>query len=283
MADADLTLKDIQKENRRLSLKVFLHSILAAVLCFFVYMSVTALAVGIFTKDIGYRYWEKQEDGSLVIVEEHWYADEEPEESSAPPVVAGPGGAGAQKTEPSGSTTTTTGSTIPTNWTREVVRSELSAGAEVALNLVCSLFMLLILGAFAYADLWGRGDRDKNLVQFGHMQKDIWRGLKVGCVAAIPAGAMLLLVLITKLGGFFENSIVFYRLMNIPFISVFNALIPNIGSVAAVPWWMFPLFLVMWAYVPLVCQLGYFLGYKQISLSEKLIYVNPNKKKKRRL
>ena len=35
-------------------------------------------------------------------------------------------------------------------------------------------------------------------------------------------------------------------------------------------------------FVPLLAHVGYWLGYKEISLVERFIYVNPNKKKRRR-
>lgn len=90
MPNNNLTKADIQKENFKMALGVFLRTILSAVLCFFVYMSLSVLFNGFFTHDIGYQIYETTSDGSVALIEEHYYADDSSAPSSTPQA-AGPG------------------------------------------------------------------------------------------------------------------------------------------------------------------------------------------------
>ena len=84
MPNNNLTKADIQKENFKMALGVFLRTILSAVLCFFVYMSLSVLFNGFFTHDIGYQIYETTSDGSVALIEEHYYADDSSAPSSTP-------------------------------------------------------------------------------------------------------------------------------------------------------------------------------------------------------
>jgi hypothetical protein len=156
-------------------------------------------------------------------------------------------------------------------------------GAEIALNVLSSIMMLLLLASFPYSIVWSKGDRDKNSVNFGHMQEDKLRGLKVGLMAAIPSAIGYIVLVLSKLGVCFPKYIFLYRFANVPFMPIINSMVSTeIQNTAQVPWPAILAMLMVVAFVPLVCHFAYFLGYKQISLSEKFIYINPNKKKKRR-
>ena len=109
------------------------------------------------------------------------------------------------------------------------------------------------------------------------------RGLKVGLMAAIPSAIGYIVLVLSKLGVCFPKYIFLYRFANVPFMPIINSMVSTeIQNTAQVPWPAILAMLMVVAFVPLVCHFAYFLGYKQISLSEKFIYINPNKKKKRR-
>lgn len=88
-------------------------------------------------------------------------------------------------------------------------------GAEIALNVLSSILMLLLLAAFPYSIVWSKGDRDKNSVNFGHMQEDKLRGLKVGLMAAIPSAIGYIVLVLSKLGVCFSKYIFLYRFANV--------------------------------------------------------------------
>lgn len=281
MPNNNLTKADIQKENFKMALGVFLRTILSAVLCFFVYMSLSVLFNGFFTHDIGYQIFETTSDGSVAVIEEHYYADDSSAPSSSPQV-AGPGMPEAKPGQEE-KVESTTEATLGPGQRKQTIRSTMSAGAEIALNILSSVLMLLLLAAFPYSIVWSKGDRDKNSVNFGHMQEDKLRGLKVGLMAAIPSAIGYIVLVLSKLGVGLSSYIFFYRFANVPFMPIINAVVPTaVKSTVEVPWTAILAMLMVVAFVPLVCHFAYFLGYKQISLSEKFIYINPNKKKKRR-
>lgn len=283
MANNDLTKADIRKQNFKMAVGIYLRTILAAVLCLFVYMSITMLITGFTTQEIGYVVYESTSDGSVVEVERHYYADDSSAPSSAPPVQQGPGLPGAAQGEEAEPADTTTETTLAPGQQRQSIRSDPPAGALVAQDIISSVLMLMLLAAFPYSIVWPRGDRDKNAVNFGHMQEDKLRGLKVGLMAAIPSFVGYILLVLSKLGVFWSGYFLLYRFLNVPFMPLLDALAPaGVQATAQVPWSGIAVMLVAVLFVPLVCHVAYTLGYHQISVMEKLVYKNTSKKKKRR-
>lgn len=281
-----ITPQQVRKENFKMALQVWLRTILSVVLSFFVYMSITVLVTGLFSEDIGYRIYETTSSGEPRLIEEHLYADD----SSAAPAVSsetpvGPDLPGQQETAsaaPDTSSGTVTQETLPEGQFRQTIRSDPPAAASITGDIIASICMLLITAAFPYSIVWSKGDRDKNSVNFGHMQEDKLRGLKVGLMAGIPGALAYIVLILSKLGLLFPTYIVIYRFINTPFLPIINALTNGVSTTPEVSWPAILVMLIVVAFVPLICHFGYVLGYKQISLSEKFIYVNPNKKKRRR-
>jgi hypothetical protein len=157
------------------------------------------------------------------------------------------------------------------------------AGAESALVIISQTFMLILLVAMVYSKLWERGDKDNNRVNFNRMPEDKLRGLKVGLMAAIPSFAFYLLLVVSKLGLITDKYFALYRFLNISFMPIINRLAgAGVSSSRDVSWVSFLVILLTLSVVPLAAHLAYILGYKQISISEKIIYVNPEKRRKRR-
>ena len=277
MPNNNLTKADIQKENFKMALGVFLRTILSAVLCFFVYMSLSVLFNGFFTHDIGYQIYETTSDGSVALIEEHYYADDSSAPSSTPQA-AGPGTPANPGQEEK--TESTTETTLGPGQRKQTIRSTMPVGAEIALNVLSSILMLLLLAAFPYSIVWSKGDRDKNSVNFGHMQEDKLRGLKVGLMAAVPSILSYLFLIVSKITGWVPQYVSFFRLTNMPFLPLFNHLTPSaVSSAADVSWPAILVMAISVIVVPLSCMIGYVMGYRHISLSENLVYKKKSKKK----
>ena len=211
-------------------------------------------------------------EGNQTLVEEHYYADESEDASSEAPVSEDSPSSGEEET------TTTTEQLY-----KETLRSEMSPGARVAQDVICSILTLLLLAAFPYSVMWTQGDKDNNSVHFGHMAEDKLRGLKVGALAAIPSAAAYILLILSKLGVLLPNYYAFYRFMNVPFMPILDRLTGGTALMTAeISWGAIAAMLMTVVFVPLLAHVGYWLGYKEISLVERFIYVNPNKKKRRR-
>lgn len=318
MAGEFKSRKVLRNENFKIATSVFLSTILAAVLNFIIYMSFTVIFTGLSTKTIGEQIVEKSEDGSVKIITEIYYdstttaqtggttlrpegqSGSTAKDSSTGPAsqtTANAAAGAANSTSPSNantttaananttsgnSTSTTTGTTLPSNQYKVTIRSEMSKSATVFMNLLSQLFMLILYCALIYSKLWMLGDRDINAVNFGRMEPDKLRGLRIGLLAAIPSFVFYLLLVLSKLKIFTEKYLFVYRFLNITFMPILQSLTGQGKSISEISWLSILAILLTVGVMPLVCFGAYLLGYNHISLSEKIIYVNPNKKKKKR-
>lgn len=128
--------------------------------------------------------------------------------------------------------------------------------AYTAINLVC-LWLLI------YRECWHEGFRDPNRVQYGHMKKFIYKGMVAGLITSIPYALSYLLYLIADLTGW--N----FKIFNVIFLFLFlpyRIIINLIGVPGGYVLLLLPL--------PLMAELGYFFGYRRISLTRMIVYKN---------
>lgn len=297
--------------NLKMAVNVFFRTVFSAVLAIILYMSLMMIITGFATKNIGERIVEYDETaGTTRIVSQFYYSETTTTASAGTTVSSAASASAGSQTGPAGTTsqptgagttsaettasggtgaagaektTATTVETLPSNQRREVIRSEIPAGTQLIFDIVAQVLMLILLLALPYSKLWLQGDKDSNAVHFGHMTEDKLRGLKVGLMAAIPSFIVYFILFLSKLGLVFPKFIYTYRLLNLSFLPLVNRVIgTNIAVTADISWLSMLALLLTVAAVPFICWLSYLLGYKHISVSEKLIYVDPQKKKKRR-
>lgn len=287
MPEKDVNEVDVRRANIKLAVSVFLRTVLVAVLSIFIYMSLSVIVSGVSTKNIGYEEYKKDANGSWTRVGVYTNittnATTAATTSAATATTAPSGGQAAASgtSRPASTTAVSTGTTEEVR--QQAIRSEVPKGAALFLDILSEVLMLCLLAALPYSIVWAQGDRDKNKVQFGHMQEDKLRGLKIGLMAGIPSYIGYILLLLSKLNVLLPGYFYAYRLLNMPFLPILNRLAgTDITSTAQISWPAILAMLMVVVFVPLVCTIGYALGYKQISLSERFIYVNPNGKKKRR-
>ncbi|MDD2361771.1 MAG: hypothetical protein PHH84_02260 [Oscillospiraceae bacterium] len=297
-------------ENIKLGLNVFLWTILSAILNFIILLSLTTIATGLSTKTIGERIVEISDDGKRTVLTEIYYdktttsstdkttaiqSSSASSNSSSTEITAssssngGTSSSSSSNTNKSGNTTvagdktTQTGTTLPENQRREGIRTEMTAGASLALDIISQLFMLILFVSMAYSKVWERGDKDRNSVQFGRMSEDKSRGIQVGLYAAIPSVIFYIVLVLSKLGFVSDGYYFFYRFLNITFIPFINRVVgTGIFKTSKVSWLSLLGILMTLIILPLICHIAYLLGYKQISLSEKFIYKDSKKRKKLR-
>ena len=149
--------------------------------------------------------------------------------------------------------------------------------------------VLLAYGSITYNTMWGLGHEDSNLAHFHHITLDPWRGLKVSFIAMTPflafGAAFAICAAVSLSTGeetWFLLLAIVYRLVNAEVWPLINAVAPqaaegvtdswSIGSAVAA---------ALFTLIPLVIhQLGYFLGTKDFSIMQRLIYKNKKSKKK---
>lgn len=283
--------------------KIFGKMIVAGVLGAFVYFSLTMIFTSLGTSVIGEEVYEQvTENGTTkwVCVETKYYSDTSTTATSDTTATTGTTGStgtasstdatasteSTVSTDASSDASATDSTTVPTTTTttapikRQAIYSEMSTGLTIVYNVVTTACMLLLLICMCYGDMWKQGDKDNNNVKLGRMAEDKWYGLKAGMLASIPAAFMFVLLVISKMGGLTDKFVVWYRVLNMPFIAPLMWMTDEAVVTSAVPAWMLiPIFLLL-LIVPAFCALGYFLGYKEYSLGEHFLYTGKGKKKK---
>ncbi len=227
------------------AVKVWVRLLLASILSFIVGVSINAMGTGFFSEVVGYRIYEIDESTqSSHMIIEHIYTEGEDREAEIP---------------------LTDGQSI-------LNLRETSNATNTAMGILSSIFTLLIFGIFPYNMLWNKGSHDENYVHMGRMESDAYFGLIVGLAASVPSAVLYVLLLLGKLEIVNGAIINWYRLLNpafIPYIDavkhgVDNAAMLSVGSLLALG--------VIILFVPIICAIGYALGYHQISLRERLVY-----------
>ncbi len=245
-------MNDTKNSLLQTAVKVWLRLLLASIMCFVVWVSVDAVSLTAFGQVTGYQVYQYDENGANPeLINEHIFT-------------AGEDRSAEIKVEENQQVI----------YTREIPR-----GADAVMGVVTSVCTWLIFALFPYNTLWGIGSHDDNYVQLGRMQEDKLFGLKVGVVASIPSAILYLLLVLGKFGVFPNVIIRWHRLLNPAFIPYIDAIEQgasaatelSVGALLAVG--------VIWLFVPFVCWLAYYLGYRQISIREKLVYKKNSAKK----
>lgn len=145
-----------------------------------------------------------------------------------------------------------------------------SAGANTY-GPILQILTLMLLTGLVYPTLWDMGYKDRNMVLTGNGQKDILKGLKIGLVAIVPS---VLSIPIFALIKSFPAAL--YKLINSSYYYFFELLTRNADKFCDLAVWKFIVMAIVFLIVPAISFLGYYLGFKDFSIGEKLTY----KKKK---
>jgi len=153
----------------------------------------------------------------------------------------------------------------------------------IVIELITLVLIVPLYIALLYSPIWTEGDRNRNMVQFGHLVWDKYKGLKIGLFLMIPyfiENVFLTLSWAKVIPDIFW----IYKILNShlwPIMTWLNPIqegnwisINNMSVLSLIICWIF-------MFYPLIISvIAYFLGYKGISVSEKLIYKNKPRKKR---
>lgn len=149
-----------------------------------------------------------------------------------------------------------------------------SAAFIVAFGILC----LLLVFSSAYGMVWREGSADYNRVKFEHTQYDPNKGLKAGLVAVAPWVAIWAATVVCKLCG--VDLLAVYRLCNMHVMVFINLIFPWNASFEQVSVGQLLLSGLHLPIMPLLCWVGYRMGYRQFSILERTIYKNVGKNQK---
>ena len=142
--------------------------------------------------------------------------------------------------------------------------------------IVLQLFCLVLYCPIVYMAAWSLGARDRNYVLYGHMKEDKLRGVKIGLIAIIPYFICALFLILAK-AGVFPDFLVLFRFIYCPFAVLLRVFLPDYLS--DVTYWGILFSALTQLVCPITTEIGYWLGYHEISLYQKLIYQNRSVKK----
>ena len=221
--------------------------ILSIVMCFLITFSFVAIFVMTSTEIVGYH--AEILDGEEVIEKyDHLYSDGEDLKKAE-----------AEKK----------GYTVATLETRE----ELSGTPFVLCHSIAQTVSLVLFIAMLSKSLNSQGRADRNAVNCGRAEENIFRGLKAGLLPTCVSLASWICLLLFKL-GIINGGLGIYTAVNYQFFGYQNLIFGGTSAVTPQSINGATLFLALLpAVITLaVCTGSYILGYKDISVYEKTVY-----------
>ena len=146
-------------------------------------------------------------------------------------------------------------------------------GARYVVMLVLSAFCSLsTLVLFINGKLFYIGDSDANKVQFGRIEYDKFKGLKLGIVPAFFALMSYIVLILGKLGILGKWAYVIFNFSNYHLFAYHQMIFGGKMNVTEMSWWSIAAASLTVFLVPLICHVCYTLGYKRINLFERVVF-----------
>lgn len=156
------------------------------------------------------------------------------------------------------------------------LRSQMSKTGN-AVFLILSAFFCMSMGAMiTYQFVWKEGNKDLNLVRYGRTTYKKYKGVVIGLIASAP---YIIILLVMGLGkwGFAKNfPVVLYQYINSVFFSLTDVICGKAFTFSELQIWQLLLLVCVQLIIPVFTGIAYYLGYKDILVSEKLTYKKTN-------
>lgn len=231
------------ESNSKIATSISIRYYVAALITFFVYLSVSVVAAGAFTEVNGYMAYNADTNEKLY---EYYYSDGEDTERAV--------------WEAKGIEVTT----VP-------LRTEVTGGGKIFTDVAGQGIGGLILIGFIYGVLYKLGDSDANLVNFNHKTYDRWRGAKIGIYAMIPSFIAWLVMVVAKLGVIPGKWYMLFKFMSFQTFTLISAIFgQKTNTTDILGWGQIFLGLTVLLIPPIIAQICYTFGYKRINLTSKL-------------
>lgn len=141
-------------------------------------------------------------------------------------------------------------------------------------QIICTVVGVYLFCSMQYSMCWSTAERERNLIKYGHLTEDKWRGLRAGLYATIPMTVVTIIAIVQAYTNVMPEWVLpAYRFITCPFLGIVAVLIEN--NLAA-------LLIVLCALTPLCTWLGYKNGYVLYRFMDKIVYnTKPRSKDKR--
>ena len=218
--------------------KVYLHTALATVMCFIIYLSITTVFISAGTANIGYKTYEINEKGEKVITSEHYFTDGETVSYPEKDYIA--------------------------------IRSELSTPLRVVKDVISQAMMFALFVFFLYKPVSEIGGKDRTNVDYSGAKQDLWHGVKIGLLATVPSLALYLVLIYAYVNNINLLQIEYYG--NYIFMPILQNITGGVKTLSEMPVWSFAALFFTRLVLPAVCGVLYILGFKKIILHDKFMY-----------
>lgn len=228
--------------------KIFVRYAISVLMCFFIALSCTLVFTFVFSHETGYDVFiTNEETGETSFLYHHNNSDGEDElfekyEAQYPSI-------------------------------KKSKSVELSKGYENLSHVLSMLISLVFVTGTMYSSVWEMGNKDINRVNIGLKSENKLFGLCAGSIAALPSFALYVTLWLSHLKILSPEFLSVFRMFNSHFYG-FITLVYG-GALNSAELSLFKLLVLsvtVW-FLPAVCGIAYRIGYSDIRLSEKLVYV----------
>lgn len=232
----------------KLGAKLYLKYALCILMSFFIFMSCLFIFTTAFSVETGYQVYSVNAETGKAEVHLYTYNKADGEDLKYNDYEA-------------------QGYTLTKIQTRELSEKHKNIAFVVSL-----LFTVPLTVGVLYVTAYNMGSKDISRVHGGFVAEDKLKGLKVGVIAAMPNLFLYALLLLSKFSVIKPNSLAFYCIANshlyglIQFIYKGASLATELGIIKLL------LLFIPVVFIPAVAWLGYLLGYKEISITQNLVY-----------
>lgn len=152
------------------------------------------------------------------------------------------------------------------------IYSELGGAPRAAMMIISQICTLGTVFLFMYGKVYYVGDSDANKVAFERIKYDRFKGFKMGAVPAVFSLVFYVWLVLGKLGIGGDISLAVFRLINYHLFAYCQLIFGDTASVAELGWGSIIAAFLTVVLIPIICQMCYILGYKRISVFEKLVF-----------
>lgn len=239
-------MKDVIKK----SLRVFFLLFIANIMSFFLVISFNVITTVAFTEEIGYTaFGTMNTDDKPVELYKHYYKDGEDTK--------------LKEYEDKGYTITTPS-----------IRSVPSKTEDIASKTIAGVICIAIAICVIYTEMWKFGDKERTAVKYKNQKEQLGKGFIVGAFASIPAVVLLVVLTILKSSYAKTFPLLIYGMLNTYLYDLIYLIANGTEFFGQFNFVQILLILLLLTIIPIACGISYILGYKGVSISEKMVYKN---------
>ncbi len=239
------------------SLKLFLMTFLASLMCFFLVVSLNFIKVGVFSEKIGYDlYGASNENDEMKHLYTYYFEDGDDkkyEEYEKKDYVL----------------------------SKVSIYSDIDTTTNVALGIISQLMCLAVVALIVYNMMWKSGYLDKQSEKLHGVKANKLKGLYCGILAVAPMFLALTFAVVTKNSVCANLSTSIYTILNGYAFDIISEVTKSAKVFSDMNIWQIITFYSVLLIFPVLSTISYIIGYKDIIISEKLIYKNSKKREKR--